>query len=223
MRLPKRSFAAIAGVSLAAAGAITVAYLASPSRANSLGQLGRLGWPMPLAQGHHGGMMPMMQVNNEFEFLSLMIPHHQEAIDTAQRVLEFSDRPEMREFAQAIITVQTAEIKQMETWLGEWYPGQKTNLTYRPMMGDLSQLKGNALDRAFLEGMVMHHQEAVMMAQHLVYHGLVKHPAVQPFAQNIANTQRQEIAQMQTWLQDWYGVSTTPCPMHGYGSKLPGT
>lgn len=70
--------------------------------------------PMHPRQGHYGQMMPMMQANNEFEFLSLMIPHHKEAIATAQRVLECSDRPEMHEFAQDIIAVQTAEIEQME-------------------------------------------------------------------------------------------------------------
>ncbi|MFM7326487.1 MAG: DUF305 domain-containing protein [Nodosilinea sp.] len=108
---------------------------------------------------------------------------------------------------------RSTEIKQMQTWLGEWYPGQRTNLTYTPMMGDLSQLTGDALDRTFLEGMIMHHREAVMMAYHLVNYGLVQHQAVQPFAQNIANTQRQEIFQMQTWLQDWFGVTPMPCPM----------
>ena len=165
-------------------------------------------------QGHQQHMMQMMQANNEFEFLSLMIPHHEEAIDTAQRVLEYSDRPEMREFAQDIIDVQTAEIEQMEVWLGEWYPAQETNLTYTPMMRDLSQLEGDDLDQAFLEDMVMHHMGAVMMSQRLVNHGLVEHQGVQPFAQNIANTQRQEIWQMQGWLQDWYGVSGMPGPMH---------
>lgn len=158
-------------------------------------------------------MRQMMQANNEFEFLSLMIPHHEEAIDTAQRVLEYSDRPAMREFAQDIIEVQTAEIDQMEAWLGEWYPGQETNLTYSPMMRDLSQLEGDDLDQAFLEDMIMHHMGAVMMSQRLVNHGLVEHSEVQPFAQNIANTQRQEIWQMQSWLQDWYGVSGMPGPM----------
>jgi uncharacterized protein (DUF305 family) len=82
-----------------------------------------------------------------------------------------------------------------------------------PMMGDLSQLSGDALDRAFLEGMIMHHREAVMMAHHLVNHGLVQHQPVQPFAENIARTQRQEISQMQAWLQDWFGVTSMPCPM----------
>jgi len=182
--------------------------------------MSRGGWgrdPLPHngMQGHHGQMMPMMQASSEFEFLSLMIPHHEEAIATAQRVLEYSDRPEMREFAEGIIAVQTAEIEQMAAWLDEWYPGQQPNLIYAPMMRDLSQLAGDELDQAFLEDMIMHHMGAVMMSQRLVNHGLVEHQAVQPFAQNIANTQRQEIWQMQSWLQDWYGVSGMPGPMHG--------
>jgi uncharacterized protein (DUF305 family) len=218
MDFSMKSLVAIAGLSLVTGGAIASAYFASPSRATPPLQPERPGWQRSLAQGygHHGSMMqmmPMMQITSEFEFLTLMIPHHQEAIDTAQRVLEASDRPELRRFAETIITVQTAEIKQMQTWLGEWYPSQRTNLTYTPMMGDLSQLSGDALDRAFLEGMIMHHREAVMMAHHLVNHGLVQHQPVQPFAENIARTQRQEISQMQAWLQDWFGVTSMPCPM----------
>ena len=221
MRLSTKSFAAIVGFSVAVAGAIAIPYLTSPSSADPLQQPGRPGWQMPMnrgpmpmhqsgRQGHHGQMMHMMQANNEFEFLSLMIPHHGEAIATAQRVLEYSDRPKMREFAQGIIDVQTAEIKQMEDWLGQWYSGQNTNLTYAPMMRDLSQLEGDALDQAFLEDMIMHHMGAVMMSQNLVNLGLVEHQAVQPFAQNIADTQRQEIWQMQAWLQEWYGVAGMP-------------
>jgi uncharacterized protein (DUF305 family) len=184
------------------------------------GSMHRDGWgPGSIGQGnwqtHHNQMMHMMQASKEFEFLSLMIPHHEEAIDTAQRVLEYSDRPEMREFAQDIIDVQTAEIEQMNDWLDEWYPGQETNLIYAPMMRDLSQLAGDDLDQAFLDDMIMHHMGAVMMSQRLVNHGLVEHQPVRPFAQTIANTQRQEIWQMQAWLQDWYGVSGMPGPMQG--------
>jgi len=46
-----------------------------------------------------------------------MIPHHQEAIDTAQVILARTSRPEMRQFAQNIIQAQTAEIAQMKNWL----------------------------------------------------------------------------------------------------------
>lgn len=160
----------------------------------------------------HMGMMQDMMIGSEFEYLSQMIPHHQEAIDTAKRVLEYGDspegrldqRPEMREFLQNIIEVQTAEIEQMKIWLNQWYPGQTSTQTYTPMMRDLSQLEGDELNKAFLEDMTMHHMGAVMMSQVLLNHNLVEHEAVIPFAQQIATSQRHEIHQMNVWLQEWF-------------------
>jgi uncharacterized protein (DUF305 family) len=163
---------------------------------------------------HHGGMMHEMQVNSEFEYLTQMIPHHQEAIDTARLVLAGSDRPEMKRFAQDIIRVQTAEIQQMQRWLSEWYPGRNTAVAASPMMRDLNNLQGDALDRAFLEDMIMHHMGAVMMSQMLLNRNLVQHQPVRPFAQQIATSQRQEIGQMRTWLRSWFGVAGG---MQGHG------
>lgn len=152
------------------------------------------------------GMDHSMHITNELDYLSLMILHHQEAIDTAQQVLATSDRSEMQQFAQEVIEVQSAEVQQMQTWLDQWYGEPTSTLSYNPMMRELSQLEGDELDQAFLEDMVMHHQTAVMMSQMLLHHSLVEHDAVQPFAEEIVSTQRQEIHQMQTWLQEWFGV-----------------
>jgi len=161
----------------------------------------------PVAQGlPTGGMHHHMAVTSEFDYLAQMIPHHQEAIATAQIILARSQRPEMQQFAQTLIKVQSAEIEQMAAWLNEWYPGQDRSVTYVPMMRDLSPLRGDALDQAFLQDMIGHHMGAVMMSQMLLNHNLVQHPPVQPFAQNIATSQRQEIHQMQTWLMAWFGV-----------------
>lgn len=211
MRLKTQLMIAIAGLGVATTGALAVPDFSESSNSAPGRQNAMPGRQMPM---QHGRMMQHMQASNEFEFLSLMIPHHEEAIATAQRVLESSDRPEMRTFAQNIIEVQSAEIEQMQAWLDKWYPQQESTLTYTPMMRDLSQLEGNDLDQAFLEDMIAHHREAVMMSQMLVNHGLVEHEAVRPFAQNIANTQRQEIWQMRAWLQEWYGTSGMPGGMH---------
>jgi uncharacterized protein (DUF305 family) len=166
----------------------------------------------------HGGMMQEMQINSEFEYLTKMIPHHQEAIDTARIIAARSDRPEMKRFAQEIIRVQTSEIAQMRRWLGEWYPGRNTNVTASPMMRDLNNLQGDALDQAFLEDMMMHHMGAVMMSQMLLNRNLVQHEPVRPFAQQIATSQRQEIGQMQTWLRNWFGATgEMPGMMHRPG------
>ncbi|MBD1850364.1 DUF305 domain-containing protein [Leptolyngbya sp. FACHB-711] len=166
--------------------------------------------PQMQAQGGnaHNQMMHEMQVSSEQDYLTQMIPHHQEAIDSAKIMLERSDRPEMKQFAQEVIRVQSTEVQQMQKWLSEWYPGQPTQANYQPMMGDLTQLQGDALDRAFLEGMVMHHKGAVTMSQQLLSQNLVKHEPVRPFAEQIASSQQQEIQQMQAWLKEWFGASS---------------
>lgn len=153
--------------------------------------------------GHGMGMNAM--VSSEFQYLVDMIPHHQEAIDNARLLVDYSDRSEMREFGAAIIKTQTAEVEQMEAWLNERYPGRDTSSDYQPMMGDLTELRGDELDQRFLETMIPHHMMAVMMSQQLVRAGLAEHDDVVPFAANIRDVQRQEIHQMSNWLEEWFG------------------
>lgn len=54
-------------------------------------------------------------------FLREMIVHHEGAVEMAELVLEKSDRPELRDLAQAIITAQRREISDMQKWLDEWF------------------------------------------------------------------------------------------------------
>jgi len=61
-------------------------------------------------------------------------------------------------------------------------------------------LESDELDRVFLEDMIIHHMEAVMMSQQLIRQGLVEHEEVELLARNIRNTQRNEIHMMRNWL-----------------------
>lgn len=169
--------------------------------------------------GGMGGMMHSMNVNSEFEFISQMIPHHQEAIDTAKIVRDRTQRPEMRQFAQAIIDAQSREVADMQGWLKTWYPGKTSTQAYEPMMRPLANLSGDALDRQFLQDMVHHHHGAVMMANQLLRKNLVQHPPVQTLANNVIRTQTQEISQMQSWLTAWFKNDATMCgrPNAGMG------
>ncbi|MBI2706393.1 MAG: DUF305 domain-containing protein, partial [Actinobacteria bacterium] len=110
-----------------------------------------------MGSGEMGQMMADAQVDSEFAYLVKMIPHHEEAITAAQQLLARSDRPEMKAFATSIIDTQTAEADQMKADLANWYPGRDTTTDYTPMMRDLTQLSGDALDKAFLEDMIPHH------------------------------------------------------------------
>jgi uncharacterized protein (DUF305 family) len=55
--------------------------------------------------------------NNDVDFVRLMIPHHQAAIDMAKTQLLYGRDPQMRRLAQEIITDQQLEIELMQRWL----------------------------------------------------------------------------------------------------------
>lgn len=52
-------------------------------------------------------------------WLQAMIVHHQAAIDMSGQLLKVGEHSELVSFAEAVITAQTAEIKQMQEWLNK--------------------------------------------------------------------------------------------------------
>lgn len=54
-------------------------------------------------------------------FLDGMLAHHQQAIDMANIVLERTKRPEIKQMAQDIISVQTKEVETIRGWLKTWF------------------------------------------------------------------------------------------------------
>jgi len=55
--------------------------------------------------------------NSDVDFVRLMLPHHQGAIDMAKTQLLYGKDPQMRRLAQEIITDQQLEIQLMQRWL----------------------------------------------------------------------------------------------------------
>lgn len=60
----------------------------------------------------------------------------------------------------------------------------------------------------FLTGMIDHHQMAVEMARICVQNAV--HQELRAMCEDIIAAQLSEIEQMQTWLQQWYGISHEP-------------
>lgn len=178
----------------------------SPSPAPGRGP----GWQGP-GTGMHGPVAV-----SEAEWLTEMVAHHQEAVDTAAQ-LQRSNRPQMREFGASIVRTQSAQIELMNRWLDRWYPGSAPDADYQPMMRDLTGLTGDALDRTFLQDMVGHHMAAVMMSQQLLVRGTAEHDEVAELAATIREEQHEEIFQMQRWLADWFGAGWRHGP--GWGMR----
>jgi hypothetical protein len=55
--------------------------------------------------------------DSDVDFVRLMLPHHQAAIDMAKTQLLYGKDPQMRRLAQEIITDQQLEIDLMQRWL----------------------------------------------------------------------------------------------------------
>jgi uncharacterized protein (DUF305 family) len=174
------------------------------------------------AQGGHGphhgpdrqaamGMM-MHSITSELDFLTQMIPHHQEAVAAARQLSTVTERPELRQLAEAIIDEQSREIALMQRWLTAWYPEAKPDTGYVPMMRDLSGLSPEDAERTFIEDMIAHHQMAVMMARQLLMRNLAEHDEVTELALEIISAQSAEIALLQSWLREGFGRALPPMP-----------
>jgi uncharacterized protein (DUF305 family) len=55
--------------------------------------------------------------NRDVDFVKLMLPHHQGAVEMAKAELTYGRDPQMRRLAQEIITDQVSEIQLMKLWL----------------------------------------------------------------------------------------------------------
>lgn len=145
-------------------------------------------------------------VAGEAGFIAGMIPHHQEAVDSAMALSAATERAEMQELARSIIQGQSAEIERLQGWLRAWYPGAEPDPDYRPMMRDRDGLGPDEADRAFLEDMLRHHDMAIDMARAYLAGSFEKRAEVVAMAEQIGAAQQTENERMRAWLAEWFGA-----------------
>lgn len=146
--------------------------------------------------------MNLMSELTEQEFIKKMIPHHEEAIATAQETLERgATTQDVKTLLQNIIEAQTSEVADMKSWYQDWYSTPYIdNGKYQPMMRDLENLSGVDIDRAFLEDMIDHHMGAIMMANGVQKY--IEHDEMRELTKNIRITQTEEITEMRQLLRE---------------------
>ena len=169
---------------------------------------GMMGGMPAMMQGMQGMMGMMMGPEADRMFLQEMIPHHQSAVTMATTAWGQTQRPEIKQLAEAIVRSQNIEIEQMANWYRSWYgtavPIGHMDSMMAGMMGmhATAMTAGKSTDQTFLEMMTMHHHMAVMMASMAL--GAYKKPELAKLEQAIIIDQAREIAQMRAWHLAWF-------------------
>lgn len=150
----------------------------------------------------------------DYDFIIMMIPHHQGAIDMARVLLLYGKDREMLHLAQRVISSQQNELVVMQQW-------QEAHTIARTIKNEKSKPEtpfSALLDKAhaamhrkmeeaertgdpdhdFAALMIPHHQGAIDMAQAFLQYG--KDPELRTLAQQIIVEQQYEIQLMKAWL-----------------------
>ncbi|HEY9686866.1 MAG TPA: DUF305 domain-containing protein [Coleofasciculaceae cyanobacterium] len=103
------------------------------------------------------------------------------------------------------IETRTSAVR--ETAPGTMMTNEEIDQCHRMMMQNLG--KGGEYDQRYLDMMMRMDQGAINMAKNASQNAT--HPELKQMAQQISTSRQQEMEQMRTWRDQWYGkTSTTP-------------
>ncbi len=140
-------------------------------------------------------------------FAQMMIPHHQQAVDIGTLAETRASDPEVKALAAKIKGEQSPEITQMKTWLSaanapmemdhDMGMGGMDGMLDAAQMDALTNSKGAAFDKLFLEAMIAHHKGAIQMAKMVVSS---KNAEAAALGKAIIDSQTKEITLMESLL-----------------------
>ena len=145
----------------------------------------------------------------DYDFASMMIHHHQGAIDMSQAQLSKGGDAQVKGWAQKIIDDQKAEISQFQKFTTSYKPAEmkkeggeqhnEMHETHEKLARDMDSMvmTGNT-DKDFVMMMKVHHESAVDMAKDELSHG--KKYEIKKIAQKIIEDQNREIKEFNDWL-----------------------
>ncbi|OYV44011.1 MAG: hypothetical protein B7Z75_05975 [Acidocella sp. 20-57-95] len=104
--------------------AVMIAAVAGSAAAQPMTMPGMAGGSSAADQEFAAGMTKMnngmagapMTGNTDQDFVAMMIPHHQGAVDMAKTELKYGKDPELLALSREIIAAQDKEIAQMKRW-----------------------------------------------------------------------------------------------------------
>lgn len=148
-------------------------------------------------------------------FMSMMIPHHAQALQMTALVADRARDPRVERLAERISASQAPEIQMMAAWLDQRgldvptaadvdhadHEGHAMAGMLSPeQMAELADARGTTFDRLFLTSMIQHHEGALEMADDTAGGGL--DVIVNEHRDGITSDQSTEVVRMRQLLAD---------------------
>jgi uncharacterized protein (DUF305 family) len=186
----------------------------------------------------------MESVAFDQQFIDMMVPHHEGAVEMARIAQQRAEHPELRQLADDVLRSQDAEISRMRLWRQAWYGTSTTPpMNQMPMVvgmagmshagqtmdmaADVERLRAapGPFDLAFIDAMIPHHQSAIEAARVALKQST--RAEIQELAVAILEAQQREIGQMSAWRLGWSqattpAVAATPATGVMPGMTMPG-
>ncbi|GAB2885653.1 DUF305 domain-containing protein [Streptomyces mayteni] len=152
----------------------------------------------------------------DFDFMRMMIGHHEQALVMAELVDERTTDDAVRRLAERVTAAQTGEIAAMEAWLarnagaaadenrdgagdhGDHGASEMPGMATPEQLESLEGAEGADFDGRFLELMITHHEGAVTMATDALTTG--NDGQAQQLANDVLAEQTVEIGRMRAML-----------------------
>lgn len=168
------------------------------------------------------------------QFIDMMVPHHEGALEMAKIAEMRAARPEIQAMARDILATQAAEIDQMKRWRAAWYGSADTPPMARmPMVEGMTMRSGGghgghagtpsnpaqtmdmAADVAALRSAgepferafidaMISHHEDAVAAARAATNR-AERPEIKQLARAIEEAQTREIDQLRRWRTEWFG------------------
>lgn len=155
------------------------------------------------------------KVKDDKTFIQYVIPHHQDAIDSSNKILTTTQDPELKAFTANVIKTQGQEIASLTSYYKTWYGTEYSNNgNYKPMIM-LENPTEKELDKSYIQMMLGHHSGIIDVAKKVVSDTKSQYkPEIITLSKQIIRDQEADNVVLQKWLDTKYKnlVVTTPAP-----------
>jgi uncharacterized protein (DUF305 family) len=148
-------------------------------------------------------------VTSDKTFIEYVIPHHIDAVESSQSLLQTTTDPELKTFLTNVIANQGKEITTLKSYYKTWFNQEYApNSNYQKMM-KLDNKTGIEADQKYIQGMFFHHSGIIDIAKGVLTDSSYQYKSeILEFSRKIIKDQEFDNIILKNWLETKYKNSS---------------